>query len=137
MGQKSGRPAQVCVCVFRRVSGGADSAFPGAAAGGPGRLRGSRAGGHEAEDPQTANLRHHERPGRDQIDREGVGQQGQMDVSSVSSFIQKFCLSSLYISLFAFSMKHPELLRLGESVRKVYEWNRLCFQNGKRLPRCP
>lgn len=69
--------------VFRlfRFSGAADSTFPGAAAGGSGRLSGPPAGGHEPADPQTASLRHHQRPGRYQPHPEGVGQPDQVDVS--------------------------------------------------------
>lgn len=67
--------------MFRRVSGAADSRVPGAAAGSSQRLSGPQAGRLESADPQTASVRHHQRPGRHQPDPEGVGQQDQVDVS--------------------------------------------------------
>ncbi len=45
-----------CRVVFRRVPGGADAAFPGAVAGGSGRLAGPQAGDHEPADPQETSL---------------------------------------------------------------------------------
>lgn len=73
----------LCCVVFRLFgfSGAADSTFPGAAAGGSGRLSGPPAGGLEPADPQTASVRHHQRPERDQPHPEGVGQPDQVDVS--------------------------------------------------------
>lgn len=70
-----------CGVAFRRVPGDADAAFPGAVAGGAGRLDRPPAGDHEPADPQAASLRHHQRPGRHQPHREAVGQQSQVDVS--------------------------------------------------------
>lgn len=69
--------------VFRCVAGGADAAFPGAAAEGAGQLGGHQAGDHEPADPPKTSLRHHQCPGGNQPPREAVDQQVQVDVSAL------------------------------------------------------
>lgn len=71
-----------CLLVFRRASGAADSAAPGAAAGGPWWISGPEAGDPEPADPQTQSPQHHQCPGRNQPHPEGVSQQDQVDVSN-------------------------------------------------------
>ena len=71
----------MCCVTFRRVSGVAGSAFPGAVAGVSRRYGGPQAGGLQPADPQAANLRHHQRPHGHQSHRETVGLHVQVDVS--------------------------------------------------------